>query len=148
MNSNKCKRCGLVNFAGIQNCARCKTALIAEPSPIQSASDVAPHLSISIPHSLCVACGTIFPTKATYKGSIGTELMLLALSIVSFGAALVLGPLLALMGVLAFLGFVAYCVWRLTSKAARCPACEATQVIPTGTPFANDYLNSKIRQNN
>ena len=68
---------------------------------------------------VCPNCGSVAIPKRYIKGSFLIEILLWLLLIVP--------------------GLI-YSVWRMTSRYKGCPACGAANMIPLGTPRANEIL--------
>jgi hypothetical protein len=143
MKSKKCANCALVNFPGEEACKRCGRSLGTpqSPQPVQPAEPAVPPTS---PSSVCMNCGTLGALKIAHKGSVGIEAALLLLAAVAACSGAVLGPLLVLLGATVFISFVVYCCWRLASRSSVCAACGSGNMIPTNSPVAQQFLESRV----
>ena len=73
---------------------------------------------------VCPNCGTVALPKSYTKGSFLVEVFLWLLLIVP--------------------GLI-YSVWRMTSRYKGCPRCGASNMIPLGTPRANEILAARTQ---
>lgn len=69
---------------------------------------------------ICTQCGYCGFEKTYTKGSLGVEIVLWILGLLTFGIFL--------------LAALPYSIWRLCSKSKACPKCNAPAMIPIDTP--------------
>jgi len=119
-------------------------------TPQQSSSPTRSHGAPMAPPSFspgtkfCTACGSIMHPSSKVPGSVSSELILLFLS---FGSCIVglLIPLIFILAICLFLGFIGYGIWRLTNRRDVCTQCGEGQLIPATSPVAMQMM-SKIQQ--
>ena len=113
-----CPLCGFEIPTDSYYCTQCKQNL-----PTDAKGRPAFNASETLNGSLyCTACGTVAIPKRYTKGSFGMEILLWLLMV--------------LPGVL-------YTLWRITSKYAGCPQCQAPGMIPLTSPVAQAALKQR-----
>jgi hypothetical protein len=100
--------------------------------------------AISSGAKFCTACGSLTYPSSKVPGSACGEFILFFLS---FGSCIIglLIPLLFILAIFLFLGFIGYGIWRLTNRRDACTQCGEGQLIPATSPVAMQMM-SKIKQ--
>ena len=121
-----------------------RVAPLQTSSPISNRGTARTPRAISPGTKFCTACGSMTHPSSKVPGSVSSELMLL---ILSFGSCIVglLIPLIFILAICLFLGFIGYGIWRLTNRRDVCTQCGKAQLIPATSPVALQMM-SKIKQ--
>jgi DNA-directed RNA polymerase subunit RPC12/RpoP len=81
------------------------------------------------------------PTKKTHVcASCGSEVRAMQITPGSFGTELLLWLLFLLPGLI-------YSIWRIAGRYTGCPVCDSRNLVPIGTPMANQILESHKSSN-
>lgn len=76
---------------------------------------------------ICKNCGYCGEEGTVVKGSLGVEILLWILGLLTFGIVLLIA--------------IPYSIWRLCSKTKACPKCGAQNMIPLDTPAGQELAN-------
>jgi DNA-directed RNA polymerase subunit RPC12/RpoP len=77
------------------------------------------------------------PTKKTHVcTSCGSEVRAMQITPGSFGTELLLWFLFLLPGLI-------YSIWRIAGRYTGCPVCDSRNLVPIGTPMANQILSAQ-----
>lgn len=82
---------------------------------------------------ICKNCGFCGEEKTVVKGSLGAEIALWILGLLTAGLLLLIA--------------IPYSIWRLCSKIKACPKCGAQNMLPLDTP-AGKELAEKFKVGN
>ncbi len=75
---------------------------------------------------ICTQCGYCGFETAHTKGSLGVEILLWLLGLLTFGIFLLIA--------------IPYSLWRVFSKEKVCPKCSGTTMIPVDTPAGKELM--------
>lgn len=82
---------------------------------------------------LCITCHQVNKPKKMSRGSIWIEIILWGTSIITAfsGVGFIIGPFA-----------LGYSIWRLVTRYTACPECEGREMIPAGSPRAQQILGA------
>lgn len=82
---------------------------------------------------VCSQCGTLGPRRVRPRGSLGLEIALWLVGMVT---------LLIGIGFLILPAALIYSIWRMFNRRAACTACSSPSVVPASSPAAHRILRS------
>jgi len=140
---NKVSKSRALSTASKQNPPPDQSVTAGNPTPPTRTSNTLP-LNVPPGAKFCMECGSLTRPSSKVPGSVGNELIILFLS---FGSCVIglLIPILMILAIGLFIGFVGYGIWRLTNRNEICSHCGKGRLIPATSPVALQMI-TKIKR--